>query len=199
MDVTLQTPLPNPPPQGGREQDNPWFELANPNHAAGRSAGVQRDITLSRPQFGHRFTFRPAPGGQSLMPRPRPLSCVLTTRGALLLALVPAHLKSGGDNGDEFRRALESFRLRQIANAANRDAVPLIMLGDMNADSGDPPPVSGALYQRPQWPADRSTPPISGCGIVRTPGPSIPNGSSRISSPDRHGLTVVVTGNTVPP
>lgn len=73
------------------------------------------------------------------MPRPRPLSCVLTTRGALLLALVPAHLKSGGDNGDEFRRALESFRLRQIANAANRDAVPLIMLGDMNADSGDPP------------------------------------------------------------
>jgi hypothetical protein len=57
----------------------------------------------------------------------------------LLLALVPTHLKSGGENSDEFRRALESFRLRQIASAASRDGVPSILLGDMNADSGDPP------------------------------------------------------------
>ena len=45
------------------------------------------DITLSRPQFGHRLTFRHALGGQSLMPRPHVLPPVLTTTSTLLLAL----------------------------------------------------------------------------------------------------------------
>ncbi len=35
--VTVQTPLPNPPPQGGREQENQWLELSNPTQATGGS------------------------------------------------------------------------------------------------------------------------------------------------------------------
>ena len=56
-----------------------------------------------------------------------------------LLGLVSAHLKSGTDNLDEFRRAAESFRMNQIAAEAVREGIPLIMLGDLNADRGDPP------------------------------------------------------------
>lgn len=56
-----------------------------------------------------------------------------------LLALVSAYLKPGWENSDEFRRVMETLRLRQIASAASRKSVPLIMMGDMNADSGVPP------------------------------------------------------------
>ena len=40
--LTLRTPLPNPPPQGGREPENQWFELSNPTHAAGVSERLRK-------------------------------------------------------------------------------------------------------------------------------------------------------------
>ena len=39
--VSRQPPLPNPPPRGGREQENQRFELSNPTHAAGGAEGLR--------------------------------------------------------------------------------------------------------------------------------------------------------------
>ena len=51
--------------------------------------------------------------------------------------LLVTHLKSGSSNTDEFRRALESFRMRQVAESNRTGDGPVIILGDLNRDSGD--------------------------------------------------------------
>ena len=53
------------------------------------------------------------------------------------LRFIVAHLKSGSTNTDEFRRALEAYRLTQFAQDTAYQDVPVIALGDINADLGD--------------------------------------------------------------
>ncbi|MEA1052903.1 endonuclease/exonuclease/phosphatase family protein [Lamprobacter modestohalophilus] len=54
------------------------------------------------------------------------------------LHLILSHLKAGSGNDDEFRRAIESYRLTQVTDTFAIDA-PFIILGDLNADLGDDP------------------------------------------------------------
>ena len=53
------------------------------------------------------------------------------------LRFIVAHLKSGSTNTDEYRRALEAYRLTQLVQDTAYQDVPLIALGDIIADLGD--------------------------------------------------------------
>lgn len=50
--------------------------------------------------------------------------------------LITTHWKSGGANSDEFRRAIESFRISQVAGSTPA-TMPMMLMGDVNADIGD--------------------------------------------------------------
>ncbi len=52
------------------------------------------------------------------------------------LRLITTHWKSGGANGDEFRRVIESWRMSQVA-ASTPAGMPMMFMGDVNADIGD--------------------------------------------------------------
>ena len=58
------------------------------------------------------------------------------------------HLKSGSGNDDEFRRAIESYRLTQIVDRIGTEA-PYIILGDLNADRGDDPLTPSSFTELP--------------------------------------------------
>ncbi|WP_170265750.1 endonuclease/exonuclease/phosphatase family protein [Thiohalocapsa marina] len=55
------------------------------------------------------------------------------------LRMIVSHLKSGSSNTDEYRRAIESYRMGQAAGDPQAPDAPLVMLGDLNADVGDGP------------------------------------------------------------
>jgi len=50
--------------------------------------------------------------------------------------LITTHWKSGGANSDEFRRAIESWRIGQVAGSTPV-TTPMMLMGDVNADVGD--------------------------------------------------------------
>lgn len=50
--------------------------------------------------------------------------------------LITTHWKSGSANSDEFRRAIESFRISQVAGSTPA-TMPMMLMGDVNADIGD--------------------------------------------------------------
>lgn len=50
--------------------------------------------------------------------------------------LITTHWKSGSGNSDEFRRAIESFRISQVAGSTPV-TTPMMLMGDVNADIGD--------------------------------------------------------------
>ncbi len=55
------------------------------------------------------------------------------------LRVVSVHLKSGTANTDEYRRAIESFRMGQVAQHPIGSNDPIVMMGDLNADTRDAP------------------------------------------------------------
>lgn len=61
----------------------------------------------------------------------------VTGRGDLL-RLLTTHWKSGTANSDEFRRAVESYRMSGLT-AGTPAGRGLVLMGDVNADIGDPP------------------------------------------------------------
>lgn len=54
------------------------------------------------------------------------------------LSLFTTHWKSGTANSDEFRRAIESTRMGSLARQRIAEGVPVILMGDVNADVLDP-------------------------------------------------------------
>ena len=55
------------------------------------------------------------------------------------LRVIVTHLKSGASNVDEFRRAIESLRLNQLATDPASADLPVVIMGDLNADVNDDP------------------------------------------------------------
>ncbi len=55
------------------------------------------------------------------------------------LRVIVAHLKSGGSNTDAFRRAIEAYRIGQLAGDPGIGDDPVLIMGDLNADIGDEP------------------------------------------------------------
>ena len=51
--------------------------------------------------------------------------------------LISTHWKSGTTDTDEFRRAIESRRLRRVADDALARSMPFVVMGDVNEDVGD--------------------------------------------------------------
>ena len=55
------------------------------------------------------------------------------------LHLAVSHWKSGSSNTDEYRRAIESRRMTQVADRFVSQGEPFVVMGDINADIGDGP------------------------------------------------------------
>lgn len=53
---------------------------------------------------------------------------------ALPLTVIPVHFKSGGDDPDQFRRAVESWRTRQALGEVDRDRAAYVVVGDVNEE-----------------------------------------------------------------
>lgn len=53
------------------------------------------------------------------------------------VSLMTTHWKSGTANSDEFRRAIESRRMGALAGQRVGEGLPVILMGDVNADIGD--------------------------------------------------------------
>lgn len=65
------------------------------------------------------------------------------------LSLFTTHWKSGTANSDEFRRAIESTRMGSLARERIAEGIPVILMGDVNAD----------VLDRASSPATFTTPP----------------------------------------
>ena len=55
------------------------------------------------------------------------------------LHVAVSHWKSGSSNTDEYRRAIDSRRMAQVADTFLRQSEPYVLMGDINADIGDGP------------------------------------------------------------
>lgn len=53
------------------------------------------------------------------------------------VSLMTTHWKSGTANSDEFRRSIESRRMGSLAGRRVAEGLPVILMGDVNADIGD--------------------------------------------------------------
>ncbi|MGB5831640.1 MAG: hypothetical protein WBG92_06570, partial [Thiohalocapsa sp.] len=69
--------------------------------------------------------------------------------GGDALRLIIAHLKSGNGNDDEFRRALESYRITQLIEAVAENDERYVIFGDLNADLGDAPMTPASFTTAP--------------------------------------------------
>ncbi len=74
------------------------------------------------------------------------------------LHLVVNHWKSGKANEDEYRRAIESQRIEQLATRLATAQEPYLLMGDVNADVLDAPPTPAVFTALPSGlPADFHT------------------------------------------
>ena len=69
---------------------------------------------------------------------------ILSAEVAVDIATAPLHLavshwKAGSSNSDEYRRAIESRRMNQVAASYVSQGEPFVLMGDINADIGDGP------------------------------------------------------------
>jgi endonuclease/exonuclease/phosphatase family metal-dependent hydrolase len=53
------------------------------------------------------------------------------------LRLIVTHMKAGSSNTDEYRRAIEAYRIGQAASDPRAGDAPLVIMGDLNADIND--------------------------------------------------------------
>lgn len=65
------------------------------------------------------------------------------------IALLTTHWKSGATNGDEFRRAIESRRMGAVVRKRIAEGLPVVVMGDVNADIHDPARAPAAFTAAP--------------------------------------------------
>ncbi|MFB1489358.1 MULTISPECIES: endonuclease/exonuclease/phosphatase family protein [unclassified Thiocapsa] len=65
------------------------------------------------------------------------------------LRVVSVHLKSGSANTDEYRRAIEAVRMGQVAQHPIGGNDPIVMMGDLNADTRDDPQTPAVFTSEP--------------------------------------------------
>lgn len=65
------------------------------------------------------------------------------------IVLLTTHWKSGATNGDEFRRAIESRRMGAVVGKRVAEGLPVLVMGDVNADIDDPARVPAAFTAAP--------------------------------------------------
>jgi endonuclease/exonuclease/phosphatase family metal-dependent hydrolase len=78
------------------------------------------------------------------------VEAVVDVGAANPVAVVSGHWKAGSANDDEFRRAVEAFRVR-VGSLAVHDPSqdPLFVLGDVNEDIDDPAPFPATFFSLP--------------------------------------------------
>lgn len=65
------------------------------------------------------------------------------------IVLLTTHWKSGATNSDEFRRAIESRRMGAVVGKRVAEGLPVLVMGDVNADIDDPARFPSAFTAAP--------------------------------------------------